>query len=301
MPYNILLLPLIGGFLFIHIWNRTKFKAIRLDKERLLFYAALAGIFLLGLAYVLKALIPPFIPCVSWFPCLPSMPFEYLGLSSTALVLGLVLGYPLNLIWKEDNESSRYIEEEGDPFEQLINGALDTTTPVMLTLKGGKVYVGFVVSSFTPNREQRTIHIAPLRSGYREDQKHRVSFTTDYAEALQKIPADVEKLKASKREAEENYKQLEETHASQEKTRASLIDGGDKNKQALAKLDGEITTSTAQLAHLRTVIDAYADEIKELETALADFGIVIQIDEIVTSTLYHARIHAEYFSHKDPE
>ena len=195
MPWNILLLPLIGGFVFIHWWNRTKFKALRLDKGRLLLYAALAGAGLLALAFVLTSVIPPFIPCVKWFPCVPALPFDYISQSSLALLLGLVLPPLLNLKWKAEDESARYIREEGDPVEQLINRALDSAKPVMLTLKGGKVYVGFVVSSFVPTREVRTI---PLRSGYREDKKQRVIFTTDYSKALNQIPADVARLKGRK-------------------------------------------------------------------------------------------------------
>src|SRR5687768_11564363 len=122
MPWNILLLPLIGGFVFIHWWNHTKFKALRLDKERLLLYAALAGAGLLALAFILTALIPPFIPCVTWFPCIPALPFPYISESSLALLLGLLLPQLLNLKWKAEDESARYIREEGDPFEQLING-----------------------------------------------------------------------------------------------------------------------------------------------------------------------------------
>jgi F0F1-type ATP synthase epsilon subunit len=299
MPFNILLLPLIGGFFFIHRWNRTKFQAIRLDKERLLFHASLAGGFLLFLAFILEALIPPFIPCVKWFPCLPTLPFQYMGVSSLALALGLALPLILNLFWPLYNESKRVIEEEGDPFEQLINGALDAAKPVMLTLKGGKVYVGFVVSSFVPAREQRTIHIAPLRSGYRGEKKQRVCFTTEYAEALDKIPQDVARLKEDKRQSEERLQQLKEKEALSEKERAALVS---KREDAAKTAAGVVNGILAmQKLHEEDVIRALTEEIEELETALNDFGIIILIDEIVSSTLYNARIHAEYFTHNEAE
>jgi hypothetical protein len=296
MPYNILLLPLIGGYFFIHRWNRTKFRALRLDKERLLFHASLAGIVLLFLAFLLEAFIPPFIPCVTWFPCLPSLPFQYTGVSSIALALGWFLPLLLNLIWKVDAESKRVIDEDGDPFEQLINGALDAAKPVMLTLKGGKVYVGFVVSSFVPSREQRTIRIAPLRSGYRDDDKHEVHFTTDYSGALDKIPEDVAKLRKERMQARKRLRLLKEQEALPEKERGALA-------IAVGSATGATETMPEllikQREHAEKVVGALTEEIELLQNAIQDFGMIIRIDEITSSTLYNARVHAEYFA-SDP-
>lgn len=301
MPFNILILPLLGGFIFIHWCNRTKFKAIRLDKERLLFYAALAGIGLLALAFILEALIPPFIPCVTWFPCIPALPFDYIGVSMTALLLGLILPPLLNLKWKVDAESSRYISEEGDPFEQLINKALDSTKPVMLTLKGGKVYVGFVVSSFEPAREQRTIRIAPIKSGYREDTKLRVKFTTDYSVALEQITVDMTEISKEKEKAEEQLRQLEEALKAQELKQKSLSEGGEKNAKALAKSMADMAISTQQQAHLERVIQSQTEAIESLKASVEDFGIVVPIAEVTSVTLYSAQVHSQYFPHTELE
>lgn len=301
MPFNILILPLLGGFIFIHWCNRTKFKAIRLDKERLLFYAAFAGIWLLFLAFILEALIPPFIPCVTWLPCIPALPFDYIGVSVIALLLGLVLPPLLNLKWKVDAESSRYINEEGDPFEQLINKALDSTKPVMLTLKGGKVYVGLVVSSFEPARELRTIRIAPIKSGYREDTKHRVKFTTDYSVALEQITADVIRISREKTETEEQLRQLRQAFKAQELEQKSLDEGGEKNAKALKKINDAMAMSTTQQAHLERVIESQAEAIESLKASVEDFGIVVPIAEVTSVTIYSAQVHADYFPHTEPE
>ena len=50
----------------------------------------------------------------------------------------------------------------------------------MVTLKGGKVYIGRVTISVTP-REDRDFLLLPSKSGYR-DEKHRLMLTTDYDE-----------------------------------------------------------------------------------------------------------------------
>ena len=51
MPFNVLLLPLLGGYVFITYWNYTRFSSRRYSGERLLFHAALAGVVLLILSY----------------------------------------------------------------------------------------------------------------------------------------------------------------------------------------------------------------------------------------------------------
>lgn len=43
MPYNLLSLPLLGGFLFIHLAHYFRFNAHRLDGYRLLIQSALCG------------------------------------------------------------------------------------------------------------------------------------------------------------------------------------------------------------------------------------------------------------------
>jgi hypothetical protein len=57
MPYNLLLLPLLGGFLFIHLTHFFRFGAQRLDGYRLLFQSAIAGICLSALARLVDLLI----------------------------------------------------------------------------------------------------------------------------------------------------------------------------------------------------------------------------------------------------
>lgn len=51
MPFNVLLLPLLGGYIFITYWHRTRFSARRYTGERLLFHAALAGVIFLILSF----------------------------------------------------------------------------------------------------------------------------------------------------------------------------------------------------------------------------------------------------------
>lgn len=62
MPFNLLLLPLLGGYIFISHGNHTRFDARRYSGERLVFHSALAGVVFLvlglGLALALAAWMP---------------------------------------------------------------------------------------------------------------------------------------------------------------------------------------------------------------------------------------------------
>jgi hypothetical protein len=213
MPYNILILPLLGGFLFVTFWDRTRWHAHRAEKDRLLIYAALAGLGSLALAYLIRS-IPPFIPCIDrlcWsglcvipVPCPPSwwdknIGFPHSGVAAFAFFVGAVGWLPLNLIadwhykdWADEEhrgskrrEFVRVVNSYGGPLEQLLLRSMQEEKSVMLTLKGGKVYIGDLGSTFIPG-EHTAIHLLPSKSGYR-DKCQRLTITTDYDDATAKI------------------------------------------------------------------------------------------------------------------
>lgn len=181
MPFNVLLLPLLGGFIFVRYWNRTKYHAIRADKERILLLASTAGVIALGLALLIKSFLGWAFPCSS-FPrllCFPTVwyrliPFPYFAVSVLAFLLGALLWVPLNkgaLTWANDltkppfwksigswlqrifrkgwqdaEEIDRVIKEDGDPLDMLLRLAEKESKTISATLTSGKIYVGFVSS-----------------------------------------------------------------------------------------------------------------------------------------------------------
>lgn len=232
MPFNVLLLPLLGGFLFVTFWNRTKWYAVRAEKDRLVIYASLAGFSFLTIAWLIT-LIPFRITCREWFWCFPTWweknrPFEYAGTTSLAFALACVAFKVFNLYWTtRDKEADRILVNEGGPLEQIFDLAMHSKKRVLITLKDRKVYVGRIDSSFTPGQLARSIHLLPAFSGYRESDKKRVTLTTDYLKAYDEI-----------------RNRYPETH----------------------------------------------------EEIIADFGVVVQIDDILTISLYRQNIHKEFFA-----
>lgn len=203
MPYNVLLLPLLGGFLFVTFWDRTRWHAHRAEKDRLLIYAAIAGLAALGLAYLIRS-VPPFVPCWNGWPCAPLwwdkyIGFPHSGVATLAFLLAAVGWLPLNFFadlyyrdWADEEsrgskrrEFVRVVNSYGGPLEQLFLRSMQEEKAVMLTLKGGKVYIGDIGSNFVPG-EHTAIHLLPSRSGFRDEQQ-RLTLTTDYDEATFKI------------------------------------------------------------------------------------------------------------------
>jgi hypothetical protein len=91
MPYNLLLLPLLGGFLFIHLAHYFRFAAQRLDGYRLLLQSAIAGTCLVGIARLVVEFLGLFDFGVAgltlWYRFFP---FPYSAESSLSLALGLL-------------------------------------------------------------------------------------------------------------------------------------------------------------------------------------------------------------------
>jgi hypothetical protein len=196
MPYNLFLLPLLGGFVLARRWNLTRFYALRAESYVTLLYASLAGAVLLLIARALLLAITSLLdlsPTGTHFVAIfdrewhNAVPFRFSGVASLAFILGVTLWWPLNRIprFEEKLIIKRIISLYGDPFVQLSEKALYRGKLLLVTLKSEKVYVGFVTYTvFTthPGFPIRCIRILPFVSGYRDDKK-RVEFTTFYEEA----------------------------------------------------------------------------------------------------------------------
>jgi hypothetical protein len=194
MPYNLLLLPLLGGYIFVRRCYRTRYGALRSENYRLLFLAAEFGLYLLILAAVLRYLFLIFgaaIPSVSYVDHLwhSIIPFDYSGTAFLAFFLGNILWWPVNWATRStsEDEVDKSIRDKADPFEVLLKDAMRNSKPVLMTIKSGKVYVGHVVTNFNPAFDVQSVKIIPILSGYRKTEDQTISFTTDYFSLLTRI------------------------------------------------------------------------------------------------------------------
>lgn len=277
MPFNLLLLPLLGGFLFVRYWNPTRYHALRAEKERLLILASLAGLASLVTAFTLITLSGSLIPCRQGWPCLPrwwaaNIPFEYSGTAMLAFTIGASSWCPLNWVFKRDRAIDRVIDEDKAPFELLLKKAQDQTKTVSVTMKNGKVYVGFVIHTFNPALPTRSIQILPTKSGYRNDETKWIEFTTFYSDALAKVDRDYEEKLEQLNDAGEKLAAAKEEHEHKKQERTE-----------------------GQIHHLEKVISVINAELEELGTVADDFGIVLPVSEIISINIYSAYIHSQYF------
>jgi len=200
VPFNLLLLPLIGGFILLSHWNLTLYFAKRLDKERLLLYSSLVGAILLGLSFGLSILI---VSHPTWFGfrgvlafrewwAYHTPPFSYSGIATLSLVLGAASPWFLNrfwpfcLLWTKEERGEKATQRYGSTLEQLLLKALKEEKYVMITLSSGKVYIGRVVTSLAPE-DNRSFELLPIKSGYRQADNQRLEITTHYDDAYKNI------------------------------------------------------------------------------------------------------------------
>ena len=180
MPFNVLLLPLLGGFVLVTRWNYTRFTTKRFSGERLVFFAAIAGVFLSILSFLLLRI-------AAWvWPGLESawqrqVPFPYAGTSLPALAIGFLAWKPLNWWSPRESAARAAMQQWNDFLEMLLEDSIKKTLMVSVSLKGGKVYMGFVTGNFDPSYDRKYIRLWPVFSGYRNKDTQELAVTTNYA------------------------------------------------------------------------------------------------------------------------
>jgi hypothetical protein len=179
MPFNVLLLPLLGGYIFITYWHRTRYSARRYTGERLLFHAALAGVVFLVISFWVTRVTAGLSKQIydEWHALVP---FPHAGVSFGAFLLGALAWYPMNQVFDATAEIRKTIERSNDYLEILLSTSTESTRHVAITLKSGKVYVGPVMDSFDPANDRRFVVLLPMVSGYREATTHKLVLNTDY-------------------------------------------------------------------------------------------------------------------------
>lgn len=186
MPFNVLLLPLLGGYILISAFHLTRYRMRRQTGRKIIFESAIAGTILLGVSVLIVQGINEAVPSVrrAWKAFAP---FAYSGASSLSLLLGCVLPLIGNLIWTREDAIRQAVIWENDHFEALIVRAIDNSEYVLLTTDSRKVYVGFIICGSQFAHEREYVRIWPIMSGYRSNESREVHYTTFYAPMYEKL------------------------------------------------------------------------------------------------------------------
>ncbi|CAN5509123.1 hypothetical protein BH10ACI2_BH10ACI2_04380 [soil metagenome] len=200
MPFNLLLIPLLGGYIFVRFWNRSRISILRADKDRMLIRASIAGFLFLIPSFLISIAIPYYFPCgsgpgfclYSWWA--EHVKFEYMGVSMIAFSLAATSWWPLNGVFKTEREIDRIIKEDADPMEIALKESADLGIALAITLSNEKVYVGIVTHQFNPATPTNNIAIFPLQSGYRDPTTKRLNLKVNYAVIVQTMRNRIDEL-----------------------------------------------------------------------------------------------------------
>ena len=135
MPYNLLLLPLIGGFLFVHLAHYFRFRAQRADGYRLLFQSAIAGV-ALSIAGRLTELLIALTPLGVWFEKYWQIfsPFPYSATSALSLLLGPASALLLNVFINKEKAKAKEIRSQGNFLLRLLDDSANQGRLISITL-----------------------------------------------------------------------------------------------------------------------------------------------------------------------
>ena len=122
MPYNLLLLPLLAGYLFLSLSSLRAYSILRLGKDQLLLHASAWG---LGLLVVSRASCVLLLQtevgllCAKWLHAVA--PFDFIGTALGTLILALVAVGASNLIIDE-KAAARWLYHRGvhDPLARTL-------------------------------------------------------------------------------------------------------------------------------------------------------------------------------------
>ena len=202
MPWNILVLPLLGGFLFVEYFLPTRIAVRRHHPQRLILHSAHVGVWLLLCSTLLLHLSSHLFSdeyelARQTMQSITTIP--HLGKSIGALLIGLLLPRISNWFYGKycslrDGRHSTSIRDtiayaryqasrhvvirRSDPLEMFLFKAVGKRFS-MFTLASGKVYVGILLDEPNSSDPLNSIRILPWESGFRND-RHEYRATTEY-------------------------------------------------------------------------------------------------------------------------
>jgi hypothetical protein len=154
MPYNVLLIPLIGGYYLLSNFVFFKYKYQRLSSQRLILNSALAGFFIAMFSFLLRFSFETYFEdsfnlYSSFLHQLFDGSQRYLWTMAFGLLITIFLTHTINFIvskvprWR-NLPINRAITFYGNELEQLCRDSIVGGFALQVTLKNDKVYVGFV-------------------------------------------------------------------------------------------------------------------------------------------------------------
>jgi hypothetical protein len=195
MPYNLLLLPLLGGFLFFFTAHLFRFGAQRLEGYKLLFQSAIAGVILSFFARLIVLAFAATSPG-AWAETRWAMfsPFAFSATSALSMILGPIAALILNLFIPTDKAKEIEVRRNGNPLIRLFYRAAKERFLVSITMDTRKWYVGWILESPNLVPQERYFRLLPYMSGYRDSNTLETFRTVFYEDVLNSPVIDADEL-----------------------------------------------------------------------------------------------------------
>ena len=175
------LIPALGGYLFLSRSNKHKAEISRLSGYHVLFKSATRGLVVLFLTQILvEGVGLRFYPKLftTWQEFVPN----YFSISPTLAVVFCFLHACYANIWiTEQRGEIETAKENGDLIEILIHECIDKKMMMEVTLKNRKIYIGTPLETGFKRTHDHDIWIVPFASGYRDESNLELKITTKYA------------------------------------------------------------------------------------------------------------------------
>lgn len=189
MPYNILLFPVVAGYIFATRYYISKSKIVRNDGYRLLFEVLKYAIMLFSMSCIIVLYVQyKFSSASTYYHSIIPQEYAHTGKALLSVILAYIIPFLLNLKALPYNYmNSKMIESITSEIEKLMYFSMRDERLIMLCMANRKVYVGYVVSYQV--LDDKHVSIVPILSGYRNISDLCVHFNVDYLKACEQLNA----------------------------------------------------------------------------------------------------------------
>ena len=183
MQFGTLLIPILGGYIFIITCYWTRYIAVRDTGYHLFFKSSVAGSVLFATAYAVEPFVISSSTAIHDF-WQSNLPAENIGTSALSLVLGFLTAVGFNIFCRKEKYAQSAAEKRGDRVELMLASSSDLQMQVEVTLKSSKSYIGYVVHSPFAIHGRSDVEILLTASGYRQPDTQELKLTTHYSKIL---------------------------------------------------------------------------------------------------------------------
>ena len=141
MGLGLLLIPALGGYLFVTNFNRVRDRVARESGYHVFLRSALVGAVLLVPARAIALVVDMCLPGVSglWKT---AFPLDFSGTVAITVLIGLVSPHLLNFVFQREDAWRKTAFEISDHIGLLVDQAIDESRFIEVSLTSGKSYVG---------------------------------------------------------------------------------------------------------------------------------------------------------------